>query len=107
VHSIEIGKSVADYIQKEGCPDIQPHSIDQTPRSFLFLRVQAAAEFYTTNKTLMNNPPPVLIDLILDPYLANILPASLVTTAAYITFLAIVSIPLSRTIYQFITTTSL
>jgi hypothetical protein len=93
-----------------------------TQRSLLFLRIQAAAEFYTTNKTLMSNPQPVLVDIsrlfvpytqirlteiVLDPFIVNLLPASLATTAAYITLLALLSIPLSRKLYTFLTTVSI
>ncbi|KAK3705824.1 hypothetical protein LTR37_013131 [Vermiconidia calcicola] len=56
---------------------------------FLLLRIQAAADFYTTNKTLMQKPPPVDVDIILDPYLDNIFPTSLLPTAAYIVCLAV------------------
>lgn len=57
--------------------------------SILFLRVFAAADYYTTNKTLMQHVPPVYVDIILDPFLFNVFPRSLVPTAAYITLLAI------------------
>ena len=43
----------------------------------LFLRVRAAADFFTTNKELMSSPPPVDVDLILDPYVSNVFPRSL------------------------------
>ncbi|KAH6670083.1 hypothetical protein B0J14DRAFT_619190 [Halenospora varia] len=57
--------------------------------STLFLQVFAAADYYTTNKTLMQHVPPVYVDIILDPFLSNVFPRSLVPTAAYITLLAI------------------
>ncbi|KAI5258730.1 hypothetical protein E4T42_00535 [Aureobasidium subglaciale] len=63
-------------------------------RSALFLRIQSAANFYTTNKELMQNPPPVNVDItpaVLDPYLLNVFPQSLLPTAAYILVLAIAS----------------
>ncbi|KAH9845269.1 GPI-Mannosyltransferase II co-activator [Teratosphaeria destructans] len=56
--------------------------------SVLFLRVQGAADYFTTNETLMQHPPPVIVDIILDPYLGNIFPASLVPTAFYLVALA-------------------
>jgi hypothetical protein len=55
----------------------------------LFLQVFAAADYYTTNKTIMNNVPPVFVDIILDPFIFNVFPRSLVPTAAYIVLLAI------------------
>lgn len=61
----------------------------ETHESLLFLRVQAAADFFSSNRTLMHHPPDVDIDLILDPYLGNIFPKSLVPTALYTVGLAV------------------
>lgn len=33
------------------------------PQSLLFLRIQAAASYYSTNRTLMDSPPPVDVDI--------------------------------------------
>lgn len=57
--------------------------------SVLLLRIHSAADFFTTDKERMRSPPPVDVDLILDPYLANIFPKSLLPTAGYIICLAI------------------
>ncbi|KAI3317492.1 hypothetical protein HD806DRAFT_514752 [Xylariaceae sp. AK1471] len=59
--------------------------------SVLFLRILAAADFYTTNHTLMKDVPPVFVDIILDPFILNVLPRSLLPTVAYIIVVAIVS----------------
>jgi hypothetical protein len=48
----------------------------------------------------MQHPPKVSVDIILDPYLANIFPASLLPTAAYIIVLAIGAWYLSGVIWQ-------
>lgn len=48
------------------------------------------------NKTLMEHVPPVFVDIILDPYVFNIFPKSLVPTAVYIVILAIGSMYLSK-----------
>lgn len=37
----------------------------------------------------MRNPPPVLVDIILDPFLFNILPRSLLPTVGYIIVVAV------------------
>ena len=37
----------------------------------------------------MSDAPPVLVDVILDPYLLNIFPKSLIPTAAYLVVLAV------------------
>ncbi|KAF7585102.1 hypothetical protein BBP40_012745 [Aspergillus hancockii] len=59
---------------------------DQAPTSdsVLFLRITAAADYFSLNKKLMENVPPVAADIILDPFLWNIFPQSLVPTACYI-----------------------
>lgn len=46
----------------------------------------------------MQHPEPVDVDIILDPYLANALPVSLLPTAAYIIVLAVVAWFISRKI---------
>lgn len=52
--------------------------------SGLFLHVQSAADYFTLNDTLMKNVPRVHADLILDPFLMNVFPMSLVPTAVHI-----------------------
>ncbi|KAI0484225.1 hypothetical protein GGR56DRAFT_612859 [Xylariaceae sp. FL0804] len=59
--------------------------------SLLFLQILAAADYYTTNKTLMTDVPPVRADIILDPFLFNILPRSLAPTVIYIIMVAVAS----------------
>ena len=41
----------------------RPASAGTDPVSILFLRVEAAADYFTTNKTLMQNVPPVNVDI--------------------------------------------
>jgi hypothetical protein len=60
------------------------------------LHIQAAADYYTMNQTLMKNPPLVLVDIILDPFILNVVPRSLIPTAAYIVILAIGGFYLSK-----------
>jgi hypothetical protein len=64
--------------------------------SVLFLRILASADYYTTNETLMSEVPPVFVDIILDPYLLNVLPRSLLPTVGYIIIVAILSWFLAR-----------
>ena len=71
-------------------------------QSVLFLRVQAAASYYSTNKTLMEFPPPVDVDIILDPFILNILPRSLGPTAIYISVVAVAAWYISGYIYRWI-----
>lgn len=68
----------------------------------LFLRIQAAADYYTMNQTLMRDVPPVFVDIILDPFILNLVPKSLIPTAGYIIVLAIGSWYLSKAINRWI-----
>ncbi|EON61716.1 hypothetical protein W97_00932 [Coniosporium apollinis CBS 100218] len=73
-----------------------------TSKSLLFLRIHSAADFFTTNQTLMNFPPDVDADIILDPFLLNVLPRSLGPTAVYLVVLAIVGWFLSGAISRWL-----
>ncbi|GAW22017.1 hypothetical protein ANO14919_115510 [Xylariales sp. No.14919] len=68
-------------------PTLEPGIKD----SVKLLRILVAADYYTTNHTLMKNVPPIMVDIILDPFVLNILPRSLSSTVTYITVVAIVS----------------
>lgn len=70
------------------------------PESLLFLQVLAAADYFTTNKTLMQNVPPVNVEIILDPFLLNVLPRSLLPTGVYLIILAVLAWYLSGYIGQ-------
>lgn len=48
----------------------------------------------------MQQPPLVDVDIILDSYVANIFPKSLLPTAAYIVILAVISFFLSGTLWR-------
>ncbi|KMU82893.1 hypothetical protein CIHG_00676 [Coccidioides immitis H538.4] len=59
--------------------------------SSLLLVIDAAADYFTLNETLMDHVPPVVVDIILDPYLMNIFPKSLVPTALYVALATVVA----------------
>ncbi|GAD99440.1 hypothetical protein PVAR5_8155 [Paecilomyces variotii No. 5] len=66
-----------------------PSTSSLAPRdSVLFLRVYAAADYFTLDQDLMRSPRPVPVDLILDPYLLNVFPRSLVPTAGWLVVVA-------------------
>ncbi|EEH37688.1 hypothetical protein PAAG_08106 [Paracoccidioides lutzii Pb01] len=67
----------------------------RSPTSSLFLQVHAAAEYFTLDKGLMEDVPPVHVDVILDPYVLNVFPKSLLPTAAYIFILAVAGCAIS------------
>lgn len=69
----------------------------QRKASLLLLRVHAAADYFSHDPSLMREPPPpVLVDLILDPYLFNAVPTSLLPTAGYIVVVAAVALLVAR-----------
>jgi hypothetical protein len=97
----ELIQSLAEYAstrQSDSGPYPQPQvhhdTSDETGErssSVLLLRVLAAADYFTDNAELMMNPPPVLVDLILDPFIYNVLPRSLLPTSGYIVVVATVT----------------
>ena len=68
--------------------------------SLLFLQISAAASYYSLNQSLMEQVPPVFVDVILDQYIFNIFPRSLVPTAGYIAALAVASWFLSTFLWR-------
>lgn len=75
-------------------------SMKDVHQSLLFLRISAAADYYSLNSSLMEQVPPVFADVILDKYVFNVFPKSLVLTAVYIVMLAIGSWFLSTFLWQ-------
>ncbi|VUC23890.1 unnamed protein product [Clonostachys rosea] len=59
--------------------------------SVLLVRIHAVADYFTRDQELMRTPPPVLVDLTLDPFLYNILPRSLLPTLGYIACFSIIT----------------
>ena len=59
--------------------------------STVLLQVNAAAEYFSTNSTLMTNVPPVFVDVILDPHFVPGVPRSLVPAIVCISVVAVVS----------------
>ncbi|KAF1844608.1 uncharacterized protein K460DRAFT_376262 [Cucurbitaria berberidis CBS 394.84] len=96
--------SLAQYSEQLQHPTLpaQRYNKDTTPQSVLFLRIQAAASYYSTNRTLMENPPPVHVDIILDPFVLNILPQSLGPFALYVSAVAVGAWFLSGYIYRWL-----
>ncbi|KAK6502976.1 hypothetical protein TWF481_008012 [Arthrobotrys musiformis] len=64
-------------------------SLDSSgPSSDLYLKISAIASYYTINATLMENPEPVLVDIILDEFLLGVLPRSLLNVGLFIVVVA-------------------
>ncbi|KAI6355957.1 hypothetical protein MCOR25_008040 [Pyricularia grisea] len=58
--------------------------------SMLLLEILAAADYFTDHANLMEKVEPVHVDIILDPYVFNVLPRSLIPTVLYILVVATV-----------------
>ncbi|KAK7733064.1 hypothetical protein SLS53_007581 [Cytospora paraplurivora] len=63
--------------------------------SVLFLRIDAAASYFSHDRALMEHPEPVVADIILDPFVYNVLPRTLVPTVGYVVLIAALSWVLS------------
>jgi len=63
-------------------------SRQQVDTTFVFLQILAAADYFSLDDSLMEHVPAVMADVILDPYLFNIFPQSLVPTTAYLVLVA-------------------
>jgi hypothetical protein len=74
----------------------------ETESSVLFLRIVAKADYFSTNATLMSDVPPVDADIILDPFVANVLPRSLVPTVGYIVVVAVVSFFVAKVVLGYL-----
>jgi hypothetical protein len=64
--------------------------------SVLLLRILAAADYFTTDAALMNDVPPVDVDIILDAFLFNVVPRSLVHKVVWLAAVAVVGFFVAR-----------
>jgi len=70
--------------------------------SVLLIQIFTAADYYTWNQTLMENVPPVWVDIILDPFILNVFPRSLLPTAGYLVVLAVAAWYMAKFIAQWL-----
>ncbi|RSL90178.1 hypothetical protein CEP51_000847 [Fusarium floridanum] len=96
----ELMQSLADYAYSR-----QPSTDSQEDReegersaSVLLLQIKASADYFTDDTALMRDPPPVLVDLILDPYLYNLIPRSLVPTIGFLVLVGLVAWFVARSV---------
>lgn len=111
--------SLVRYSQQDQLDDHKGTGADlNAPESALLLRLQAAASYYSTNRTLMLHPPPVDVDIstlsfnactlsgltcvVLDPFLLNVFPQSLGPVAVYITLVAVFAYLFSGYIFRWL-----
>lgn len=75
--------------------------------TYIFLQVFAAADYFSLNQTLMDTVPPVAVDVLLDPYIFNAFPKSLLPTGLYLVLIAVGAWFLSGWISRTLTTFSI
>lgn len=100
----ELIQSLASYASSRQTDPITDRQASEARRSsakgrtasVLFLHVQAAADYFTDDVNLMAHPPPALVDLILDPFLYNVVPRSLIPNAGYLVLVGVVTWFLAR-----------
>jgi hypothetical protein len=65
LESPQLQSSVAEYGEERGGDPFEysKEPVDKDPLSALFLRIEAAASFYSTDQKLMEYPPEVDIDI--------------------------------------------
>ena len=95
----ELVTSLAEFSQRRQVASIAGRTVKDNklahlmPRaeraSVLFLRILAAADYYSDDPGRMDSVDPVLVDIILDPYLYNVLPRSLVPATIYMVCIAL------------------
>ena len=59
--------------------------------SVLLVHIRAAADYFVDDVKLMKNPPPVLVDLVLDPFVLNLANQSLMPTVGYLVVVGVVT----------------
>ncbi|KAH6900105.1 hypothetical protein B0T10DRAFT_15296 [Thelonectria olida] len=85
----ELIRSLEEYASKRQAvsgadQEHLPREQGERQSSVLLLQVRASADYFTDDAALMKTPPPVLADLILDPYFYNVIPQSLIPTIGYL-----------------------
>ncbi|RSL71670.1 hypothetical protein CEP53_001422 [Fusarium sp. AF-6] len=95
----ELMQSLADYAySRQPSTDSQEDHEGERSASVLLLQIKASADYFTDDTALMRDPPPVLVDLILDPYLYNLIPRSLVPTIGFLVLVGLVAWFVARSV---------
>lgn len=98
----ELMQSLADYAySRQSRTDSQEgggREEGERSASVLLLQIKASADYFTDDAALMRDPPPVLVDLILDPYLYNLVPRSLVPTIGFLFLVGLVAWFVARSV---------
>lgn len=101
----ELMQSLARYAEarrasrhEEPATPRKPPSADEgEPKaSALLVLIRAAADYFVDDVELMRSPPPVLVDLVLDPFVFNLANQSLMPTVGYLVIVGTVTWCASR-----------
>lgn len=92
----ELIQSLAEYAASRQAAN---ESDDKSPSnesgarkaSVLLVHIRAAADYFVDDVKLMKNPPPVLVDLVLDPFVLNLANQSLIPTVGYLIIVGVVT----------------
>jgi hypothetical protein len=91
LHAYSTARQQQQADSSRGGDDKTTTTSSEREASILLLRIFAAADYFTTDAALMSTVPPVDVDIILDPFLLNVLPRSIAGTACYIVVVAVVA----------------
>ncbi|KAK3490765.1 uncharacterized protein B0T23DRAFT_382460 [Neurospora hispaniola] len=94
--------AVSPQSQHSGGLSSSHSSSSSSSAGALLLHISAAADYFTSNASLMLHPPPVDVDIILDPFLFNVLPRSLVPTIGWIIVVAVAGWVVSKRVVSFL-----
>ncbi|CAK7225788.1 hypothetical protein SBRCBS47491_006008 [Sporothrix bragantina] len=94
----ELVESLNNFVKRRGFESTSSSFSSSPSSTAALLHILAAADFVAADRSAMQpgNVPPVLTDIILDPYLFNVLPRSLAPIVAAILVVAGVSAWLAR-----------
>lgn len=76
-------------LRSDATEPLAAHGLGPSNTSRMLLRVQSAADYFTHDAALMTSAPPVRVDIVLDPYVGNILPNSLLFVIIFATSLTL------------------
>ena len=93
----ELSASLASFVERRN-DETTPKTLIQPTTTTSLVRIVAAADFVAVDRAAMHpdRVPPVLTDIILDPFLHNVVPLSLLPIVAAILAVAGVSAWLAR-----------
>ncbi|CAK7266115.1 hypothetical protein SEPCBS57363_001932 [Sporothrix epigloea] len=94
----ELAMSLDNFVSKKNVEEASSGHYSALPSATSLLRIIAAADFFAADRSAMKpgSVPPVVVDVILDPYVLNVLPRSLVPVVAAILAVAAASAWLAR-----------